>query len=652
MDKNSITGIILIFLIFIGFSVYNNRKTEKLFKAEVAYADSLYIAGNLTDSRTAYLVALNYRPKDQHAIDRVSELNGKIEKPKSAEEKTVDSSKVSVDSVKKISSGKDSLAYGAFSIARNGKDSLYTIENNKIKLLVSAKGGRIYSAEIKDYTAFDSVPVMLFSGDSTVFGYKFFTADNKAISTNDLYFTPATAETHIVVNNKPASLVMRLPSSQGGYIEYTYTLHPDDYMIDFGTRFVSLTDVIAKNTSNITLDWKVFIPQQEKGRVNEENYTSLKYKVYNDEVESLSMRQRKDVDSKNLMKLDWIAYQDQFFSSVIIADNYFLNATVTSTKTDPTSKLIRYYESEIGVPVTQGETPSVNLKFYFGPNNFTLLKKYKMGLEELVFLGRNIIKWISQFVIIPVFHFLEKYIANYGIIILILTLLIKIVLFPLTHKSYLSMAKMKAMKPMVDELAKKFPKKEDAVKKQQATMDLYKKAGVSPMGGCLPQLVQMPILFAMFRFFPTSIELRHQSFLWATDLSTYDSILNLPFNIPMYGSHVSLFTILMTVATIISMKMSNASGGQDQMPGMKAMTYAMPVMFMFMLNNFSAGLTYYYFLTNVISIIQTQVSKQFVDEKEILRRIEENKKKPVKKSNWQKRLEEAAKKGGYKPQKK
>ena len=329
----------------------------------------------------------------------------------------------------------------------------------------------------------------------------------------------------------------------------------------------------------------------------------LKYKIYQEDVEGLSMRQKKAVESKDLMKLNWIAYKDQFFSSVIIADNYFLNASVSSTKTDPTSKYIRYYESEIGVPVNQTENPSVDMKFYFGPNNFTILKKYKMGLEELVYLGKNIIKWISQFVIIPVFNFLEKYIASYGIIILILTLLIKAVLFPLTHKSYISMAKMKAMKPLVDELSKKFPKQEDAVKKQQATMALYKKAGVSPMGGCLPQLLQMPILFAMFRFFPTSIQLRHQSFLWATDLSTYDSILNLPFTIPIYGAHVSLFTILMTVATIISMKMSNTSGGQDQMPGMKAMTYGMPVMFMFMLNNFSAGLTYYYFLTNVISII-------------------------------------------------
>lgn len=269
-----------------------------------------------------------------------------------------------------------------------------------------------------------------------------------------------------------------------------------------------------------------------------------------------------------------------------------------------------------------------------------------MQLEELVFLGRNIIRWINQFVIIPIFNVLDNFIVSYGLIILILTLIIKIVLFPLTHRSFISQAKMRVMKPMVDELAKKFPKQEDALKKQQATMDLYKKAGVSPMGGCLPMLLQMPILFAMFRFFPTSIELRQQAFLWAKDLSTYDSIFNLPFTIPMYGDHVSLFTLLMTASTIISTKITNPAGGQEQMPGMKTMMYLMPVMFMLILNNFSAGLTYYYFLANVITIIQTQVSRRFVSEDEILKKIEENRKKPVKKSKWQQRLEEASKRGG------
>jgi YidC/Oxa1 family membrane protein insertase len=249
------------------------------------------------------------------------------------------------------------------------------------------------------------------------------------------------------------------------------------------------------------------------------------------------------------------------------------------------------------------------------------------------------------------FNFLNKFIGNYGIIILILTLIIKTVLYPLTFKSYQSQAKMKVLKPMVDELAKKFPKKEDAVKKQQATMDLYKKAGVSPMGGCLPMALQMPILFAMFRFFPSSIELRQESFLWATDLSTYDSILDLPFTIPMYGDHVSLFTLLMTVSTILTTRL-NSPTGQDQMPGMKMMMYMMPVMFMLILNNFSSGLTYYYFLANLITLGQNWISKRFIDEQAVLRKLEANRKKPVQKSKFQQRLEEAAKQKGYKPAKK
>ncbi len=276
-----------------------------------------------------------------------------------------------------------------------------------------------------------------------------------------------------------------------------------------------------------------------------------------------------------------------------------------------------------------------------------------MEMEELVMLGKNIIKFINKHIILNIFNWLNDSINNYGIIILILTLIIKIVLFPLTFKSFQSQAKMKVLKPRVDELAKKFPKKEDAMKKQQATMDLYKKAGVSPLGGCLPMALQMPILFAMFRFFPTSIELRQESFLWADDLSTYDSILDLPFTIPLYGDHISLFTLLMTVSTIITMKINSPSAtGQDQMPGMKMMMYIMPVMFMFILNNFSAGLTYYYFLANIITFGQNMISKRFIDEDAVLKKLDENRKKPQKKSKFQARLEQAAKQKGYKPPKK
>jgi len=655
MDRNTVTGIILIFLIFLGFSLYNNHRMEKFFEAEKEYADSLYTAGNYDQAREAYIRALNYKPKDQATYQKVTELNqqlglGNVQQPDSAPLAAGATDTTAALQGSLPGRVTDSAALGIFSSRTQGEDEFYTLENDLMVMKIAARGGKPYSVMLKEYKTYDGRPVVLFDGDSTVFGYKFFTVDNKPIRTDELYFTPVDYQGPVVAGEGPASLTMRLEASNGGYIDYVYTMHSDDYMIGFESVFSSLSSIIPANTTSMALDWKMYIPQQEKGRQNEDMYTGLKYKVYQEEVVDLGgtrmQRQKKDVVTESLMKTDWIAYKDQFFSSVLIADDFFLNAVVTSTNADPTSRYLRFFESEIGVPYAHSDKSRVKMQFYFGPNSFTLMKKYDIQLEKLVFLGRNIIRWINQFVIIPIFNLLAKFIDSYGLIILILTLIIKLVLSPLTHRSFISQAKMRVMKPMVDEIAKKYPKQEDAMKKQQATMELYKKAGVSPMGGCLPMLLQMPILFAMFRFFPTSIELRQQSFLWAKDLSTYDSILDLPFTIPMYGDHVSLFTLLMTASTIITTKISNPSGGQEQMPGMKTMMYIMPVMFMLILNNFSSGLTYYYFLANLISIIQTQFSRRFVSEKELLKKIEENKKKPVKKSKWQQRIEAAAKQSG------
>ncbi len=662
MDKNTITGIVLIFLIFLGFSFYNNQRTGKAFQAETEYADSLYNAGNYDDARESYIRALGYKPKDQPTIDRVVELNNRLGLSQPAPESvpasvgqdtSATTSSTSVAATSPIVP--DSTALGIFASRASGENEFFTMENDLMVMTISSRGGKPFSVMLKEYVTHDGRPLVLFDGDSTVFGYKFFTADNKPIKTDELYFSPLNYSGPVIATGGQVSMTMRLEALNGASIDFVYTMQPDDYMIDCETRFNSMGSVIPANTSSLALDWKMYIPQQEKGRQNEDMYTGLKYKVYQEDVEDLGgarQRQKKDIVTENLMRTDWIAFKDQFFSSVIIADDFFLNAMIASSTADPTSKYLRYFETEIGVPYVHGDSSAITMKMYYGPNSFTLLKKYDMQLEELVFLGRNIIRWINQYVIIPIFNFLGKFTTNYGLIILILTLIIKVVLFPLTHKSFLSQAKMRVMKPMVDELAKKYPKQEDAMKKQQATMELYKKAGVSPLGGCLPMLLQMPILFAMFRFFPASIELRQQSFLWAKDLSTYDSILDLPFTIPMYGDHISLFTILMTVSTIISTKISNPAGGQEQMPGMKTMMYMMPVMFMLILNNFSAGLTYYYFLANLITIIQTQISRRFVDEGEILKKIEENKKKPVKKSKWQQRLEAASKKSGYRVPKK
>jgi YidC/Oxa1 family membrane protein insertase len=647
MDKNTITGIILIFAIFIGFSVYNGSRMNKAYNNAVKEAEKEVAAGNLEKARTYYVNALRLKPNQPEALTKLEELNAKlgISTGAAATDTTAVSGKPKQLALQ-VSAASDSSQYGPFASNAKGKDEFITLENNKIRLQISAKGGRIYSALIKDYKTFDGRPVILFTGDSTVFGFNFFTVDNKAIRTNELYFRPADTAKSVIVTDKPGSLIMRLYASPEKYIEYSYTLAPDRYSISFDASFRNLDGIIPSNQNNITLDWRMYIPQQEKGRQNEEYYSTLKYKYFQDDVNYFRYRQQKETETQDITtKLSWVSFQDQFFSSVVMTDNYFLNASLTSTRTQTSQKYIRYYTSEIGVPYTPGKDSKISMRFFYGPNHISTLRKEGLELDKLVFLGKNIIGWISRFVIIPVFNWLNNYISNYGIIILILTILIKIVLFPLTFKSYQSTAKMQVLKPYVDEIGKKYPKQEDAMKKQQATMDLYKRAGVSPMGGCLPMLLQFPILFAMFRFFPVSIELRQEHFLWATDLSTYDSILNFHFYIPLYGDHISLFTLLMTASSLLTMKMTGSQPGQDQ-PGMKLMTYMMPVMFMFIMNNLPSSLTYYYFLANIITWLQNIVTKRFIDTDKVIANLEANKKKPVPKSKWQQRLEEAAKQRG------
>jgi YidC/Oxa1 family membrane protein insertase len=414
--------------------------------------------------------------------------------------------------------------------------------------------------------------------------------------------------------------------------------------------------VIAVNSNTLDFNWGIYIPHQEKGAKNENNYTNLQFKHFQDEDESFSaskQEEKKDIPTK----LKWIAYKQQFFSSVIIAGESFSNASMQSDMmpVSDSSKYLKHYSSVIAINYENKPNYSVPMSFYFGPNHYLTLKKYNLDLERLIFLGRSIIRWINQFVIIPIFNWLNGFVLNYGIIILILTIIIKLALFPLTFKSYQSQAKMRVLKPQVDEINAKIPK-EKAMERQQAAMALYKKAGVNPLGGCLPMLLQFPFLIAMFRFFPTSIELRQQGFLWANDLSTYDSIyswsVQVPFLSSFYGNHISLFTILMTATTIISMKMTQSSATDNQIPGMKTMMYIMPVMFMFFLNNFSAGLTYYYFLANVITIGQNELFKRMIDEQKLLKQIHANKAKVVKKSGFQARLEKMAKERGYKMPKK
>ena len=625
MDRNSIIGIIIIAIIIFLWGILSRPNKEELEKRK-----------RILDS----LEQVQQEQVDEAIIEQ--------------QKKEVEPEIIEIDEADTVSLDQLRDKLGHFAESGIGNNEYYSLENNLIKLIVSTKGGRPYSVELKEYKTYDSLPLILFSGDSTVFGLNFY-LQNKLISTNDLFFVPLTDEKIIKVDKQARTLAMRLVAEENKYIEYKYKLEPDSYSIDLVIELEGMESISTRDPKSIDLHWEIFSPKQEKGKKNESYYTTLYYKPYQEDVDFFSARSSKEFQQQEITtRIEWIAFKDQFFSSVIIADNSFSNAFIKSTSLPESEKYIRNFRAEIGLPFKRELSEKIPLKFYFGPNKYSLLKKQysHWELHDLVTVGRGIIKWINQFVIIKIFDWLNKSINNYGIIILLLTIIIKVGLFPLTYRSYLSQAKMKVLKPQLDELTKKFPKGKE-MERQKATMELYKKAGVSPLGGCLPMLLQFPILFAMFRFFPTSIELRQESFLWAHDLSTYDSILEWNTTIPviskLYGNHISMFTLLMTVSTILTMKLgSQATSSSQQMPGMKSMMYFMPIMFMFILNNFSAGLTYYYFLANIITFGQNLIFKQFIDDEKLLSKMEARKVKVKKKSGFQSRLAKMAKNRGYK----
>jgi YidC/Oxa1 family membrane protein insertase len=434
------------------------------------------------------------------------------------------------------------------------------------------------------------------------------------------------------------------------YIEYLYTIQGNNYMFDFTINMVGMDRIISANSSFMDLNWYADLRRQEK-TVDQFNGSTIYYKFYKDEVDYMS---ESDNDEEQITtKLKWISYKQRFFTSSLVAKEAFDNGNLkVYEKENPGSdRYLKTMETDIELPVNLRGDASIPLSFYFGPNKFYTLKSYGLDLERQIPIGWGlfILAWINEFIVIPTFDWLGGYGWNYGIVILVLTIMLKLLLFPIAYKTYYSSAKMRVLKPEVDELSKKFPKKEDAMKKQQAVMALYKRAGANPAAGCVPMLLQMPILFAMFRFFPASIELRQQPFLWAHDLSSYDSIASLPFTIPFYGDHVSLFTLLMTVSTIMYTYMNNQmmASQTNQMPGMKTMMYLMPIMFLGIFNSYASGLSYYYFLANVITFGQMFVFRYAINENKLRLKIEENKKKPPKKkSAFQKRLEEAAKQRG------
>ena len=613
MDKKSIIGLVLIGVILIGFSYYNSRQME------------------------------TYQ-KQQAVVDSVARANAPKAPVKAAVSPEQDAAQKAASDSAEVASITDVVG-ASLANAIKGSEEYFTLQNDEIKVTFSNKGGRIASVEALKYKRYNGDKLVLFTPEKSQFDLSFYMGQN--ISTSKFFFQPVNvAKAASLGADSVKSAAFRLYVDETSYVEYVYTLSKGSYMVDYKVNFVGMKNKFPANMTNFDIKWTMDVPQQEKGFKNENNYTAIAYKYPGEKGDFEELSPMSDNDSEKITtKVQWVDFKQQFFSSIIVAKNGFTSADLSQVTNQPNSGYIKNFTANLLVPFTPA-TQSVDLSFYFGPNLFKELKKYDQGFEKVVPLGGWIIRWINRWVVIPVFDMLESHIASYGIIILILTILIKIVIFPLTYKSYKSMAKMRVLKPEVDKINEKYPKKEDALKKQQEVMALYRKTGVNPMGGCLPMLLQLPILIAMFRFFPAAFELRQESFLWADDLSSYDSIMNLPFNIPLYGDHISLFTLLMALSLYFTSKINTAQMGDtnQQIPGMKFMTlYMMPLMMLFWFNDYAAALSYYYLLSNLITLGQTYLIRQTVDDNKVLAQLRENSKKPVKKSRFQQKLEDMAK---------
>lgn len=619
LDKNTIIGFILIGVVLFLFT-WLNRPTQEAIEAQQHYRDSLAL-------EQARIEALNRPAKE-------TQLNAPV-----IPEGLSDS--VRTELLRQN--------FSDFAVAAEGTEEFVTLENDKIEVKISSKGGKLSYARLKEYTTWDKQPLVLFDGaDESDFGITMISANQRVVNTSDLYFTP-------IPSADGRSVVMRLAIDEGRYMDFIYTLEPDNYMLRYTIESAGLNGILAPSTHSLDFTWRQKTRKLEHGRKYEDQYTGLYYKYAADDVDKLSESKE---DSKQIAnRLKWIGYKNKYFATVLIADEAFTATTLESRLLTDTAHL-KEFKTTTSVDFDLTARKSIGFRYFIGPNKYHLLSKYddgvekdhELSLDELVPMGYKWVRPINKYFVMPIFDFLSRYIANYGLIIFLLTLIVKFVLFPLTYKSYLSTAKMRVLRPQVEELKTKYPKKEQAMELQRATMELYNRAGASPMSGCLPMLLQLPILIALYGLFPTSIELRQQSFLWAKDLSTFDAVFSWNANIPLItsfmGNHISLFCLLMTIVQIIyskiNMNMSNT--GQQQMPGMAMMTYMMPVMLFFMFNQASAGLSYYFLISTLITILQTISIRFMVNEEKLLAKLEENKKKPRKRAGWMERMAEMQRK--------
>jgi YidC/Oxa1 family membrane protein insertase len=626
MDKNTVIGLLLIFALFLGFSFYQTNQVKKQRAAQEAQIEEEMQKESENAAKTLSLDAQN-------------------------------------DSVQTAEAPAATNLTPAqrFSNAQVG-DGDYTVETAKAYYTFSKKGGYLKQIELKDvyrYTPKDAekLPLIIYDGGSNHMAMKLMLRDQTEITTDQCAFV-ANVEDKLVVDEKHNKLSLRLYPNAGtdstqcqvldqkSYIEYLYTFDNNDYKFDFEVNFVNMESYLYPNRHSFTLMWDAQPKCVEKNYDYEKNITSIYYMDNSDEVDNLDERKADKKDFTSPLK--WVSFKQQFFTTCLVTkDQPFTSGTLeVKVPESKSTTVLKDCSADLDFELNDLNKGHFGMYMFVGPNQYRLLKGYDQKLERQVPLGWGffLLHWINRFIIIPVFNWLEAYGLSYGLIILILTIFIKIIVLPVSYKTYMSSAKMRVLKPEIEEINAKYPNDDDMMKKQQATMALYRSAGVKPAGGCLPMLLQMPILIAMYRFFPSAYELRQQSFLWADDLSTYDSIWDFGHNVPLLGDHLSLFTILMTIATIVytwlnQKLMAPTQGNKDQQRMMNIMMYMMPLMFFFMFNNFASALTYYYLLFNIFTFLQMWIFRKCVDDEKLHAELKENMKKPVKKSKWQMKME-------------
>jgi len=609
MDKKGLTGLLLIAGIFIFWQYLNQPSPEEIAQMKAqAKQDSINLASQNTS-----------QPELETAKQIIPDTNQNI----------------GSDSIQNVAL---QSKYGTLASSAIGSEEFTTVKTPLITAKFSNLGGRMVSIQLNDYQTYDSLPLFLFTEDSTKLDFAF-NFENRTLKASDFYFQSEVIEPNSQ-NDSTVVIYRAYAGNNSRYIEQRYTFFPGDYMSKYAINFVEMNDVIAENNNSIMLNWQMKPLNKEKGLSLQKQKTTFFYRTNDGDTDYLS--EGRDDEEALELPAQWISFKQQFFSVALISDNKFkANSTVLTTKTLESTEYIADLTAKIDAELTNG---GIDMDMYLGPNGYSMLAEYGIKLDKQIDLGWGIFGWVNRFLVIPVFNVLDGSGLSYGIIILILTIFIKLILSPITYKTYLSSAKMKVLKPEIEEINKKF-KDGDNMKKQQAVMDLYKQTGVNPMAGCVPMLIQMPILYAMFRFFPAALELRQKSFLWADDLSAYDSILSLGFNIPMYGDHVSGFTLLMAISMIFytrnNSQMSMGGGmGAAQESQMKIMMWMMPIMMAVFLNSFAAGLTLYYFTANMTTMAQQFIIKKFfIDEDKIHAKLQANKTKPKKKGMFAKQLD-------------